>query len=92
MAEKISITLPSNMLDAIKVQVNAGHFSSTSEVLREAMRFWMRHEEEREQRLEAIRARLKASVDDPRPSVPAEQVFGRLEAKFGAVDKAGQQE
>ncbi|TCT27721.1 type II toxin-antitoxin system ParD family antitoxin [Martelella mediterranea] len=78
MVEKISITLPPNMLDAIKAQVASGHFSSTSEVLREAMRLWLKTEEEREERLKAIRARVAQSIDDPRPPVPAKEAFGRI--------------
>ena len=78
MAEKIRITLPPAMLEAIKAQVAAGNFSSTSEVLREAMRLWLRSEEEHAQRLEAIRAGVKASLDDPRPSVPIDEAFERI--------------
>lgn len=89
MAEKISITLPPDMLSAIKAQVSAGHFSSTSEVLREAMRLWLNHEEERTERLKALRARVKESLGDPRPSIPAEQVFDKLERKYS--DMARQQ-
>ena len=44
--EKLSITLPSEMVMAIKTRVEAGSYASTSEVLREAMRLWLRQEEE----------------------------------------------
>ena len=42
--EKLSITLPTEMVNVIKAEVEAGTFASTSEVLREAMRVWMRRE------------------------------------------------
>ncbi len=84
MAEKLSITLPPEMVDAIKSRVASGEFGSTSEVLRTAMRQWLRGEEEHEARLEAIRARIRRSLDDPRTCCSADEVFDRLEAKLRA--------
>jgi len=88
MAEKISITLPSEMVNVIKQHVQSGSFSSTSEVLRTAMRSWLRQEEEHEERLKAIKTRLQTSLDDPRLPVPADEAFTtireRLAEKFTA--------
>lgn len=78
MSEKLSITLPPEMVAAIKERVNSGRYASTSEVLREAMRSWLRDEEEHSERLTAIKARIKRSLDDPRPSVPLDEAFGRV--------------
>jgi len=39
-AERITITLPPNMLASIKRKVQSGAYGSTGEVIREAMRFW----------------------------------------------------
>lgn len=61
-AEKISITLPPDMLSTIKEKVETGAYGSTSEVIREAMRLWQRQEEEHETRLSAIRQRLERSA------------------------------
>lgn len=82
MAEKISITLPPHMLDAIKAQVKGGNFSSTSEVLRAAMRLWLRKEEEQEERLAAIKSRVQSSLNDPRPPVPIDEAFARISASI----------
>jgi antitoxin ParD1/3/4 len=87
-AEKLSITLPADMVSIIKAEVETGRYASTSEVLREAMRMWMRQEEVHLERLQAIRGRLKNSLDDPRPSLPAEEAFARLEAMFQDGDAA----
>ncbi|OEO30264.1 CopG family transcriptional regulator [Devosia insulae DS-56] len=81
MSEKLSITLPAEMVALIKQQVEAGHYASTSEVLRVAMRAWMRDEEEHAERLTAIRARISRSLADPRPAVSSADVFDRLEAQ-----------
>jgi antitoxin ParD1/3/4 len=81
-AEKLSITLPSEMVAIIKSEVDAGRYASTSEVLRDAMRGWIRTEQVHNETLVNIRARIFASLDDPRPSVPLDEAFKRLEAKF----------
>ncbi|WP_426125259.1 ribbon-helix-helix domain-containing protein [Pararhizobium sp. PWRC1-1] len=82
MVEKLSITLPTEMVDAIKSRVEAGSHASTSEVIREAMRTWLRLEEEHEERIEGLRARVKHSLDDPRPNLTGKQVRERLDALY----------
>lgn len=79
MAEKLSITLPKDMVSAIKERVASGSYASTSEVLREAMRNWMRQEEEREERLTAIRARIQHSLNDPRPRLSGSELRASLD-------------
>jgi antitoxin ParD1/3/4 len=69
MNEKLSISLPSEMVAAIKARVDAGNYASTSEVLRAAVRVWLREEEEYQQRIAAIRQRVQTSLDDPRPDL-----------------------
>lgn len=82
MVEKLSITLPTEMVDAIKSRVEAGSYASTSEVLREAMRTWLRLEEEHEERMEGLRARVRLSLEDPRPNLSGKQVRERLNALY----------
>jgi antitoxin ParD1/3/4 len=82
MAEKLSITLPADMVSLIKERVRSGAYASTSEVLRAAMRTWIREEEEHEERMKAIRARVQASIDDPRPSLSIDEVRAHLEAFY----------
>jgi antitoxin ParD1/3/4 len=80
MSEKLSITLPAEMVTVIKEQVDAGRYASVSEVLRQAMRSWMRDEEEHAERLNAIRTRIARSLDDQRPAVTLDEAMARLEA------------
>ena len=82
MVEKLSITLPSEMVDAIKSRVEAGSYASTSEVIREAMRTWLRLVEEYEERIEGLRARVKHSLEDPRPNLTGKQVRERLDTLY----------
>lgn len=65
-AEKLSITLPADMAQMIRREVESGSYSSNSEVIREAVRLWQDYREEREQRLDAIRAKIGKAADDPR--------------------------
>ena len=77
-AEKISITMTPEMMREIRASVAAGEYASTSEALRDAVRLWQRAREERAERLTAIRARVRRSIEDPRPSLSVEEVRARL--------------
>ena len=77
-AERITITLPPDMLATIKTKVQSGAYGSTSEVIREAMRFWEKQQEEQEARLALIRSRLAASARSGEP-VPLDEAFKAIE-------------
>ncbi|MDF1721493.1 MAG: type II toxin-antitoxin system ParD family antitoxin [Minwuia sp.] len=80
------------MFDAItrqlRAKVEAGEYGSTSEVLRTAVRSWLKHEEEYETRLAAIRARIHASLDDPHPPLTAGEMRRGLDALHAAHEDA----
>ena len=59
-AEKLSITLPVEMVRIIREKVGSGSYSSNSEVIREALRDWI----EREQRLATLDAAIVRGVAD----------------------------
>lgn len=80
--EKLSITLPPEMVSAIKARVDAGDYASTSEVLREAMRLWLRQEQEYEERMSSIRARVRQSVEDTRPNLTRSEMRERLDSRY----------
>ena len=86
-AEKISITLTPEMNRVIKQRVDAGDFASSSELIREALRVWQKREDEHQEKLAAIRSKLQASLDDPRPSVSLDGVFERLRLRHEASAK-----
>ena len=77
-AERITITLPPDMLFSIKQKVKSGSYGSTSELVREAMRLWQKKEEEHEARLALIRTRLEKSMNSGDP-VPIEEAFSKIE-------------
>lgn len=76
MNEKISVSLPSHMVDAIRSRVEAGSYASTSEVMRAALRALDREEHVLDQ---VADAKIREALEDPRPAIPAEEVFDRLE-------------
>jgi antitoxin ParD1/3/4 len=78
--ERLSITLPPDMLRDIRDAVAAGDYASTSEVLRDAVRRWQRQRSEDAERLAALRARAQRSLADPRPSLTEAEVNARLDA------------
>ncbi len=59
-AEKLSITLPAEMVRVIREKVSAGTYSSNSEVIREALRGWM----ERDQRLAMLDTAITKGIAD----------------------------
>jgi antitoxin ParD1/3/4 len=59
-AEKLSITLPSEMARKIREKVSTGAYGSNSEVIREALRNWL----DRDQRLAALDAAIVPGIAD----------------------------
>jgi antitoxin ParD1/3/4 len=86
-AEKISITMTSDMLRAIRESVESGEYASTSEAMRDAVRVWQRQRLEDAERLAAIRARIRRSIDDPRPSLTEAKADAHFKALFAKTAK-----
>ena len=80
MNEKLSITLPAEMVAEINLQVEAGRYASPSEMLQHAMQALTREQEEHAERIAEIRADIARSLADPRPPVPTKEAFERLHA------------
>ena len=77
-AERITITLPRDMLASIKKEVSSGSYGSTSELIREAMRMWQKREEEYKARISLISERLAHSKQSGEP-VPFNTAFKTIE-------------
>ena len=80
-AEKVSVTMTPDMMRAIRESVESGEFATTSEAMRDAVRVWQRQRIEDAERLEAVRARIRRSIDDTRPSLSADEAEAEL-ARF----------
>ena len=80
-AEKLSITLPAEMVRVIRDKVSAGIYGSNSEVIRDALRGWM----ERERRLVALDTSIARGVADAESGrvQDADAVRAELRERFG---------
>ncbi len=67
--EKFSITLPADMAHLIHEKVGKGFYASDSELIREAMRFWIEQEKSRKVKLEALRQDIYDGLESGESSV-----------------------
>ncbi len=81
----ITVTL-GELQERVDARVQSGTYSSASEVIRAGLRALDREEEALN---EIWRRKIRESLDDPRPDVPLEEVFDRLEQKHAARVKNG---
>ena len=70
----VTVTL-GDLQERVDARVQSGSYASASEVLRAALRALDREETALD---EWLRQRVEESLSDPRPSIPAEEVFKRL--------------
>ena len=76
----------------VREAVEAGEYSSSSEVVREALREWSHKRSLREKGLDELRRVWQQALEDDSPGVSPHDVFERLERKYQAIaDAAGEQ-
>jgi antitoxin ParD1/3/4 len=80
--EKLSIALPVEMATLIRRAVDAGEYSSNSEVIRDALRDWTHKRNLREQGLAHLRKAWLEAVADDSEGLDADAVFDHLESKY----------
>ena len=68
----------------IRQQVQTGRYASASELVREALRLLETRERLREIEIEEYREKIRAGMQSG-SSIPADEVFNRLEAKYQAM-------
>ena len=79
MPETLNITVPNEMMEALRGRVKAGAYASTEEAVLAAIASMVRDSDTRDDRLDLIRARISASLDDPGPSLASSDVRCRLD-------------
>jgi antitoxin ParD1/3/4 len=87
-AEKVTITMTADLLQSVRDTVEAGEFATTSEAMRDAVRVWQRQRLEDSERLNAMRARIRRSLEDPRPSLSAEEAEAEMSRFMKGQEKA----
>ncbi|MCQ9156977.1 ribbon-helix-helix domain-containing protein [Acidomonas methanolica] len=75
--ERMTITVPSEMAAILRQSVDGGEYASTSEVVREALREWMRRRDSDRRDLDTLREAIRLG-DESGSSIPAETVFAEL--------------
>ncbi|MFB2553802.1 type II toxin-antitoxin system ParD family antitoxin [Ensifer soli] len=75
-SKPITLTLGKQQA-SIDARLATGAYESASEVVRAALRALDREEAALD---EILRAKIQEAIDDPRPSIPADQVFAELRA------------
>lgn len=90
--DTISLTLSPDMLRAVRESVESGEYASTSDLMQDAVRLWQRQRCEDAERLDAIRARIRRSLDDPRPALTIEEVRARIDVLHAETVKAHRHE
>lgn len=80
MGETISITLAPDTLRAVRESVEAGEYASVDALLDAAVQALQR--QQNAEQLDSIRARIRRSLDDPRPSLSIDEVEAHMEALF----------
>ncbi len=83
--EKLSIALPPEMAATVRRAVEAGEYSSNSEVIRDALRDWTHKRKLREQSLTDLRLRWREAVADDSEGLDPDAVFDRLETKYKSM-------
>ena len=69
----------------IKEQLADGRYSSASEVIRDGLRLLEEQEQLRQLRILELRKAVEEARNDPRPALPADEVFERLKRKYSAA-------
>ncbi len=87
-AEKISITLPPETVALVREAVEAGEYSSSSEVVQDALRDWTHKRAITQESAAEIRRAWQEAIENPAPGVPVEEVLDRLERKYQAMADA----
>jgi antitoxin ParD1/3/4 len=83
-SKTVTVTLD-EMLDGAEARVRSGAYASLSDVVQEGLRALDREDE-------WLREAVRESLEDPRPSIPAEEVFAELRrhhAEQVEADKRG---
>lgn len=83
-ARSLTVTLPPDLAEMVDAKIASGAYASESEVLGDALRALDRDTAAHDA---ALRRKVDASLADPRPSAPAEEVFARLRAR--AAERGG---
>ena len=86
--EKMNIVLPTEIAVLIRHAVDAGEYSSNSEVIRDALRDWTHKRNLREQSLSHLRKVWQEAIADDSVGLDPDPVFDKLERDHDGIAEA----
>jgi antitoxin ParD1/3/4 len=75
--ERMTVTMPAEMAATLRQTVAGGEYASTSEVVREALREWVRSRDQDQRDLQTLRQAIREG-DESGDGIPAAEVFIEL--------------
>lgn len=75
--ERMTVTMPAEMAAILRQTVAGGEYASTSEVVREALREWVRSRDQDQRDLQTLRQAIREG-DESGDGIPAAEVFTEL--------------
>ncbi len=81
--ERMTITIPNETGRDGALGGRGGEYTSTSEVIRDALRAWARVHDEERRELAALRDAIRVGLDSG-PPIAAEEVFAQLRGRYAA--------
>ena len=81
--QKISVEIPPDMIAALQAAVDSGEYTSTSEVIREALRSWKFKRKLETLEFDELKSLVQEGIESG-PGIDAELVFSRLHSKYAA--------
>jgi antitoxin ParD1/3/4 len=83
--EKLSITLPRELVEKVREKVAKGEYASQDDVVLAALRLWQQCEDLKERKRATLREKIDRSLDDSSPPLDEEAAFAYLEERFGKL-------
>lgn len=80
--DPITLMLSAEASRRLREAVADGEYGSVEDALEDALGAWGRRHEDRAEALAMIKARIAASLDDPRPSLSLADVEARMQALY----------
>lgn len=80
-AEKLTITVPSDLAEALRQTVADGNYASASEVIQEALLEWSRNREAGQRNQQLLQAAIQAGLESGK-GFAAEEVFSELRTRY----------
>jgi len=85
----MNVSLTPELEKLVNDKVESGMYHTASEVIRESLRLLQERDEQRQSRLEELRAEIQVGLDQLKrgEGIPAEEVFERLHQKSKEMKK-----